>query len=92
MKIARRALHFTRIETLRKHKIDHKTSDYVSSNFKCEFCQTVFRWKTNWQIHKREVYNPDKTWKNICQVCGESFCTGKEMKAHVDLYHISPDE
>ena len=83
---------FTRIETLRKHKIDHKTSDYVSSSFKCEFCQTVFRWKTNWQRHKREIYNADKTWKNICQVCGESFCTGKEMKAHVDLYHISPDE
>ena len=79
---------FTRIETLRKHKIDHKASDYMNSIFKCEFCQSVFKWKKNWQRHLREIYNTDQTWKNVCQVCGKSFCTGKEMKAHIDLNHI----
>ena len=36
---------FTRINNLRKHKIDCKTSDYMSSYFKSESCQSVFRRK-----------------------------------------------
>ena len=83
---------FTRIETLRKHKINHKASDGEISNFKCEFCQTVFSWKSNWQRHKRKIYDGDKTLKNVCHVCGESFCTDKQMKAHIDLCHVTPLE
>jgi len=79
---------FTRIETLKKHETDHKASDYMNSSFECEFCQSVFKWKKNWQRHMREIYNDDQTWKNVCQVCGENFCTGKEKKAHIDLNHI----
>ena len=80
---------FTRIETLKKHETDHKARDYMNSCFECEFCQSVFKWKKNWQRHMREIYNDDQTWKNVCQVCGENFCTGKEKKAHIDLNHIS---
>ena len=79
---------FSRVEHLRRHKVNHKTSDDTRSDFQCSLCGSEFAWKTNYQRHVKGIYKSDGSFKNHCLVCGKDLCTSKFLKAHTDSQHL----
>ena len=91
---------FSREDNLIRHqKIKHSSQNIGkqvhhpestdSDMFKCEFCSTIFTIKTNLQNHTKNIYNSDRTVKNICDQCEKKFCTGKQLKAHILLHQTT---
>ena len=79
---------FARIDYLRRHKVNHRASDNLLINYKCNLCDSQFSWKTNYQRHMKGIYKADGRVKNRCEICGKDLCTSKLLKAHTDLEHF----
>ena len=78
---------FERYDNLKRHKATHNDNDNLKSDFKCELCNTSFVWRTSYQKHIKEFYKKDGFHRNVCYKCGEDFCTGKLLTAHINSQH-----
>ena len=62
-----------------------KPSD--SHEFQCKLCGQKFTQYKNYDRHKRQAYDNDKNPRNLCAMCGKSFCTSRLLKRHLNLSH-----
>ena len=83
-------------ESLRKHLDDHtdiptRTSGnnqlMKTGRFECKCCASEFRFKKNFERHRREALDNAGHPKHVCDECGKEFCTGKILKAHLKFSH-----
>ena len=60
------------------------TNEYLRE---CENCKTKFSRKSDLVRHKEASLNSDGSPNHACEECEESFCTGKQVKAHYNSKH-----
>ena len=74
---------FANKDNLKRHKVNHK----MPEKLECNLCNTNFGWRMSLQKHKREAFNSDGSPRYVCDQCGDQFCTGKLMRAHIISVH-----
>ena len=55
--------------------------------FQCKLCGQKFTQYKNYDRHKRQAYDHDKNPRNLCAMCGKSFCTSRLLKRHLNVSH-----
>ena len=68
----------------KKHFWNHIDKKKV---FDCKHCEVTFQWMKALKRHTDERFDSEGNPKNVCDVCGLEFCTGKQKKAHYIANH-----
>ena len=74
---------FINHKRLKLHEVIHRTE----KNFKCDICNTIFRWKSSLIKHKKTMMKTDGAPNLSCTICDIQFCTGKDVKSHNIFVH-----
>jgi hypothetical protein len=64
----------------KKHFWNHV--DKKKEESECKLCGVKFQWSKALKRHTEERFDTEGNPKNVCDVCGIEFCTGKKKKAH----------
>ena len=59
-----------------------KTKPPDSQQFECNLCNKKFTQNKNYERHKRQAFDDDAIHRNICDLCGKTFCTSRLLKKH----------
>ena len=72
---------FLRKDQLAAHVLGVHEDGHI---YNCEKCNTKFNKKSNLDNHQRSSKTGDGSLKYQCNDCEKSFCTGKQMHAHIN--------
>ena len=76
------------LKTHSESHMDNKSRTKTKpSEFKCDLCLKKFTQCKNYERHKRQAFDDDEKPRNICDLCGKSFCTSRLLKRHNNESH-----